>query len=144
TLRTKHVRMFFDGTTPTNSVRDSAYATAPAALRDSVAVLKFKPVFSAGVAVTTIPGLILSADIRQQLGDGISSEPKTQVAGGAEYHVIPFVPLRFGAAYLSDGWGVSGGFGISVGGFELGLAASRRSRDGGKEPGGALTLVSIR
>jgi hypothetical protein len=120
------------------------YSTAPAALRAKVAALKFKPVMAAGVAFDWLPMMTVSADVRQQAGDGIEVGPKSLVAAGVEYRIIPFIPLRAGVSAMTGGYGVSGGVGVHLLGFEIGVAGFLRKRDGGTESGGTLNLFSIR
>jgi hypothetical protein len=127
----------------TDSV-DQPYASAPAALRAKIAGQRFKPVVAAGVAFDWIPSMTVSADVRQQFGDGIEVGPKSLVASGVEWRVIPFVPLRGGVSVMTGGYGISGGFGIHMLGFEAGVAGYLRKRNGGSEPGMTLNLFSIR
>jgi hypothetical protein len=137
----------FSGTTnPTTQIDtvDKPYANAPAALRAKLASLRFKPVMAAGVAFDWIPAVTISADARQQVGDGIEVGPKSMLAAGAELRLIPFVPLRAGVSAMTGGFGVSGGVGIHLLGFEMGIAGFLRKRDGGTESGGTLNLISIR
>jgi hypothetical protein len=123
---------------------DQPYATAPAALRAKVAAMKFKRVVAAGMSFDWLPGMTVSADIRQQAGDGIEVGPKSLIAAGIEYHIVPFIPLRAGASTMTGGFGFSGGLGVHLLGFEMGVAGYLRKRDGGTESGGTLSLISIR
>jgi hypothetical protein len=137
--------LFSADTSFTNSKGpDQPYATAPAALRARVAAMKFKPVIAAGMSFDWLPMMTVSADIRQQAGDGIEVGPKSLVAAGVEYRIIPFIPLRAGVSSMTGGFGVSGGLGIHVLGFEVGAAGFLRKRDGGSESGGTLSVFSIR
>jgi F plasmid transfer operon protein TraF len=120
------------------------FSSAPQALRDRITALKFKPVMAAGVAFDLLPMMTVSADVRQQAGDGIEVGPKSLVAAGIEYRIIPFVPLRAGASVMTGGYGVSGGVGLHFLGFEMGVAGFLRKRDGGTESGGTLNVISIR
>ncbi len=122
---------------------DQPYSTAPAALRAKVAAMKFKPVIAAGMSFDWLPQMTVSADIRQQAGDGIEVGPKSLIAAGVEYRIIPFIPLRAGVSTMTGGFGVSGGLGVHVLGFEMGIAGFLRKRDGGTESGGTLSLISI-
>ena len=130
-------------TTKTDSV-DSPYANAPAALRAQVAAMKFKPVIAAGMSFDWLPQMTVSADIRQQAGDGIEVGPKSLIAAGIEYRIIPFIPLRAGVSSMTGGFGVSGGVGVHLLGFEMGVAAYLRKRNGSQDSGGTINLVSIR
>ena len=91
-----------------------------------------------------LPKMTVSADVRQQAGDGIEVGPKSLIAAGVEYRIIPFIPLRAGVSTMTGGFGVSGGLGVHVLGFEMGVAGFLRKRDGGTESGGTLNLFSIR
>lgn len=122
---------------------DQPYSTAPAALRAKVAAMKFKPVIAAGMSFDWLPQMTVSADIRQQAGDGIEVGPKSLIAAGVEYRIIPFIPLRAGVSTMTGGFGVSGGLGVHVLGFEMGIAGFLRKRDGGTESGGTLSVFSI-
>ena len=123
---------------------DRPYNTAPASLREHVAGLKFKPVFAAGVAFDWLPKITVSADIRQQFGDGIEPGPESMIGAGAEVRWSPFIPVRGGVQLLSGGIGFSGGFGIHLLGYEAGIAGFVRKLDGGSDSGFTLNLISIR
>lgn len=123
---------------------DQAYGLAPAVLREKVAAQRFKPVFAAGISMDWLPKITLSADFRQQVGDGIEVGPKSMVAAGAEVRWIPFIPLRVGGALMDGGAAVSGGLGIRLLGFETGVAGFVRKRDDGTESGVTISAFSIR
>jgi hypothetical protein len=125
-------------------MKEQPYANAPAALREKVAGLTFKPVMAAGLSFDWLPRITVSADVRQQFGDGIEVGPKSMIAAGAELKLIPFIPLRGGVQMMTGGFGVSGGFGLHLLGFETGLAGYVRNRDGGSESGFTFNAISIR
>lgn len=127
-----------------NDTVNKKFSTAPQALRDAVVALKFKPVMAAGVAFDWLPMMTVSADVREQAGDGIEVGPKSTVAAGIEYRIIPFVPLRAGASVMTGGYGLSGGVGLHFLGFEVGVAGFLHKRNGGTESGGTLNVISIR
>lgn len=129
---------------PTDTTITSAYNTAPVALREKVAGLKFKPVLAAGLSFDWLPRITVSADIRQQVGGGIEVGPESIIGAGAELRLIPFIPLRGGVQMMSGGFGMSGGLGIRLLGFEAGVAGYVRKRDGGSESGITLNAISIR
>jgi hypothetical protein len=143
-LHSKAGTALFNGDARTTDFDDKPYDAAPASLRASVGEDKFKPIVSAGFAYEASSALILSADGRQQMGDGIVIGPKTQVGGGAEFRGIPGLRLRGGASYVTNGWGASGGFGIVLGAYELGIGGALRQINGGKEPAVTVNLFSIR
>ena len=134
----------FDANKDTTDFADQPYASAPAALRQMIANDKFKPVLAAGMAYALNGVTTFSADARSQLGDGIVVGPKTQVAGGLEFRGIPFLPLRAGASYVTGGWGVSGGVGLELGGYELGVGAGVLTVNGGKAPMLTINAINIR
>jgi hypothetical protein len=134
----------FNGETNNTNFEDAPYASAPASLRAKVADDKFEPIVSGGIALDVASWLSLSADARQQLGDALLLGPKTQAGVGVEFRGIPGLALRGGASYVTDGWGVSGGFGIRAGRADIGLAAGLRTVNGGKEPVVTLSLLSFR
>ncbi|HVX42217.1 MAG TPA: hypothetical protein VHB25_21830 [Gemmatimonadaceae bacterium] len=134
----------FDGNTDTTDFADQPYANAPTALRQRVTDDKFKPVVAAGIAYAVNSVTTFSADARSQIGDGIVVGPKTQVGGGLEFRGIPLLPLRVGASYVTGGWGVSGGIGLKLAGYELGVGAALRTINGGKEPAITVNAISIR
>ncbi|MEP6493151.1 MAG: conjugal transfer protein TraF [bacterium] len=143
-LRSKAGSALFSVDSTVKDFDNKPYASAPTALRARVTDDKFKPIVSAGFAYEASSLLILSADGRQQVGDGIAIGPKTQVGGGVEFRGIPALRLRGGASYITDGWGVSGGVGLALGKYELGVGAALRQVNGGKEPAVTINVFSIR
>jgi hypothetical protein len=121
-----------------------AYDLAPADLREEVAGMRFKPVIAAGVAMDWIPTMTLSADIRQQVAGGIEVGPESLLAAGAEWRIIPLLPLRGGVQMMTGGFGISGGVGLRLMGFEAGLAGYLRNRNGSSESGATINVLSIR
>jgi hypothetical protein len=121
-----------------------AYNLAPADLREEVAAMRFKPVIAAGIAMDWIPTLTLSADMRQQVAGGIEAGPESLLGAGAEWRIIPFIPLRGGVQMMTGGVGISGGVGLRILGFEAGLSGYLRKRDGSQESGATVNVFSIR
>lgn len=140
-MSTRTLSASFNGNTRTDTVIKSAYGTAPQGLRDSISLAKFKPALNVGGAMALDHNTTLVADVRQQIGDGITNDPKTTLAAGLEWRGIPFIALRGGGAYLTGGWGASGGVGIHLGPYELGLAGVVRSQEGGRH--GAITISAL-
>jgi hypothetical protein len=137
------VAVFRGDTTFTHS-DTTTFSSAPASLRQKVVAQRFKPVFAAGVAFNWIPTMTVSADVRQQVGDGIEVGPQSLIAAGVEWRIIPFIPLRGGISAMTGGVGISGGFGIHALGYEAAVGGYLRKRNGGSEPGITVNLVSIR
>lgn len=143
----RHATALFSSTAPPTAGLDTLeypYASAPGVLREQVAALKFKPVFAAGMSFDWLPRITVSADIRQQVGDGIEVGPKSTIGAGAELRLIPFLPLRGGVQMVTGGVGVSGGVGLHFAGFEAGVAGYLRKRDGATDSGFTLNVFSIR
>jgi hypothetical protein len=138
------IGMFSADTSFSKDTLQLPYGDAPAALREKVAGLTFKPVIAAGLSFDWLPRITVSADVRQQVGDGIEVGPKSLIAAGAELKLIPFIPLRGGVQMMTGGFGLSGGFGLHVLGFEAGIGGFVRKRDGGSESGFTLNAISIR
>jgi hypothetical protein len=143
-LRSKAGTALFNGDANQKNFDDQPYASAPALLRARVADDKFAPIIAAGVAFAASSSVIFSADVRQQTGDVILLGPKTQASGGLEFRGIPALRLRGGASYITGGWGVSGGVGLALGKYELGVGAAMRQVNGGKEPVMTVNVLSFR
>ncbi|HEX6927163.1 MAG TPA: conjugal transfer protein TraF [Longimicrobiaceae bacterium] len=106
--------------------RARAYAEAPERVRARVRELGYSPVVAAGVGYEVGPQLYVSADVRQQVGDDRSPSPNTHVGAGAEYRPLPWLPVRGGAAAISDGYLFSGGLGLDLTLLQLDAAFARR------------------
>jgi hypothetical protein len=82
-----------------------------------------------GVAMRAGSRFTLSGDVRQHFGGGMNAEPKTHVGAGVEFRPIGLLPLRAGAAAITGGHQLSGGFGLQLGWFNLSASAARRWSD---------------
>ena len=136
----------FNGTTNSSNFDAAAYSAAPQSLQQMVKAYVFKPALLAGIAykanrVTTITG-----DIHQQFGDdnSILIGPKTQIGGGVEFRGVPLLPLRAGLSYVTGGYSASGGVGIALGPWEVGVAGMIGHTSGGNENGFMLSVISIK
>jgi hypothetical protein len=142
-LRSKAGSATFDGNVSSSNFDDMPYLSAPASLRQAIEDEKFEPVVAGGLAYR-YPSLTLTVDARQRIGEGIDIGPKMHVGTGAEYRGIGFLPLRAGVAAVTGGWQAGAGVGLKLGAFELGVAASTRTRDNSTENGAMVSLISIR
>ena len=115
---------------------------APAELRQHLADLTFSPVLSAGAAFRPSPRVLLSADVRSHTGDGMRSEPKTQLGVGTELRFIPHLPLRAGVAAVAGGYKVSGGLGLELGPVNLTAGGALRDDEFGSGSS-AMILLSF-
>lgn len=115
-------------------------ANAPAALLARLDELKIKPQLAAGAAFSPIGILTISADLRQQLGDGLTLGAKTQTGVGAELRLIPFLPIRAGLSHVTGGTRLGAGVGLELKVINLQLGISHATLDGAEEGGVGLTL----
>jgi hypothetical protein len=136
----------FNGTTSSSNFNAAAYSAAPQALQQMVKEYVFKPALMTGIAFQTNRVTTVTADIHEQFGgpSSILIGPQTQVGGGIEFRGIPILPLRAGASYVTGGWSASGGLGIALGPWEIGVAGLLGHRNGGNENGVMLSVISIK
>ena len=122
-----------------------SFALAPQLLRDIVAAQAFKPAFRVGAALQATRSLTLTADVKQSLGDdnSITIGPRSMLGVGAEWRLLPFLPLRAGVASITDGWQAGAGFGVRLLGYELGVATSVRHRGTATESGLMVGVLGI-
>lgn len=133
----------YNGTTTSSNFSDTAYAAAPAALRAAVAAQKFTPTIAGGLAWQAAEILLLTADARVQTGDGIAIGPRSQVGAGLEFRGLGFLPVRLGAAKITDGWQAAGGVALVLGENHIGVSAMVRDRGAARETGAMLNLISF-
>jgi len=135
----------FDGKTNTTTFDQQAYSLAPQALKDIVANQQFKPALAIGAAYQLMSSLTLTADMKTYTGgdEAIVIGPKSHFGIGAEWKVLPFVPLRAGVAQVTDGWQAGAGVGFHFAGYELGVSSSIRRRGQASESGLMIGLVGI-
>lgn len=98
--------------TRTSNFDEQAYAGAPATLRDFVTDAKIPPTLAFGIAWTSSPKLQISADAKQQFGDGLPWSVARSIGTGVEYRPVSWLPLRAGAAVLDRGAQFGGGLGL--------------------------------
>lgn len=116
------------------------FANAPAEVKDRIDDIDYAPLVAVGVGYQVSPSLVVGADLRQKIGDSILMGPATHVGAGLEYTVGGFLPLRVGGAMQSGGYLLSGGFGVKLGAFNLGVAAATEQTDLGS---GARAMFTI-
>jgi hypothetical protein len=127
----------FDSTT--------AYTNAPAAMKKIVTDQVFKPGISVGAALALGKSLTLTADLKQYTGgdEAIVFAPKSHFGVGAEWRLLPFLPLRAGVASITDGWQAGAGAGLRLLGYEFGLATSVRRRGQAMESGVMFGIIGM-
>ena len=121
------------------------FSAAPLALREIVTGQRFMPAITLGAAFQVTRKLTLTADMKTSTGgdDAIVVGPKSRVGVGAEWRLLPFLPLRAGVASVTDGWQAGAGVGLRLLGYEMGLSTSIRRRGTANESGVMFGLVGI-
>jgi hypothetical protein len=129
----------------TTDFDQQAYGAAPQELRDIIAAQKFRQAITLGAAFELMKSLTLTADMKRSMGDdeAIVIGPKNRFGVGAEWRIVPFIPLRAGVASVTEGWQAGAGVGFSFLGYELGLSSSIRRRGQATESGVMIGLVGI-
>ncbi|MQA91177.1 MAG: hypothetical protein GEU90_13250 [Gemmatimonas sp.] len=108
-----------------------SFAAAPPRLKERVRDLRYAPVWSAGAAYDLRPDLALTSEIRGRIGDGQPIDGSFHAGAGVQYRPLEWLPLRAGAAVISEGFLVSGGLGLRLGVVRLdGAIAARRDEFG--------------
>jgi hypothetical protein len=115
--------------------------SAPAAMRDWFDAQRIKPTLAAGAAYQLTRALVVTADVRHQLGDGLHVAEQTHAGVGAELRAIPFIPLRVGVAKMSGGWALAGGTGVEIGPVNLTISGQDRHTTQGRTPAVALGVT---
>ncbi len=135
----------FDGSDNTTDFDERPYGSAPQVLRDLVESQAFKPAVAIGMAFKPLARLTLTADMKRHTGgeEAIVIGPKSRIGVGAEWRIIPMVPLRAGLASVTDGWLAGVGAGLSIRGYELGASTSIRRRGQAMESGVMIGVVGI-
>lgn len=121
---------------------------APAALRGLVEDMKFEPSVALGALLRASERLHVSADARFGGTAGMSTRPATQIGAGAEFRILPFLPVRAGAAFVklnddASGFQLGGGVGLELGALNISASALRRDTDLGVDTIWMLTLLSL-
>ncbi|MEX2152952.1 MAG: hypothetical protein WD825_06395 [Gemmatimonadaceae bacterium] len=124
---------------------EQPYGNAPQALRDLVAAQQFKPALAIGAAFRPMSSLTLTADMKTYTGgdEAIIFGPRSHFGVGAEWRILPFIPLRGGIASITDGWQAGAGAGFRLLGYELGVSTSIRRRGPATESGVMIGVVGI-
>lgn len=105
------------------------FETAPAALREHVEDLRYRPVIGVGATYRLRPDVRLVADVRRRTSGSDLHGPATHVGVGAELTPVRWIAARVGVAGLSGGYLLSGGLGLALGVVELGASVAARDTD---------------
>jgi hypothetical protein len=147
-LRYRPATFTFNGDVRESEFESQPVGTAPAALRESVADMKFKPSVTLGASLQANSRLMVGADARFGGTAGMSTRPQTQVGAGVEFRLASFLPIRLGAAFVkidenNSGTQFGGGLGLEFGAINISAGALRRSTDLGVDNMFMLTLLSF-
>lgn len=121
------------------------YGLAPQSMRDIVEAQRFAPAIAVGMSFMPMSRLTLTADMKTYTGgdEAIVIGPRSHFGVGAEFRVLPFIPLRAGVASVTDGWQAAVGAGLHFLGYELGAATSIRRRGLATESGLVVGIIGI-
>ncbi len=119
-------------TTLTTPQQIEADATARALRDDLLANSDFSRYVRGGVTFR-LAGFTFAGDGLLRLTDGLDRVPATQLAGGAEYVLLGFLPLRAGLSTDFKNVGMSAGSGLRL--FGVNLDASIANIEGSDRPG---------
>ena len=133
----------FDTDALQSDFEEQEFAGAPAHLRDFVEEARFAPVLAVGLARIINERLTVTGDFRQRLrATSIELSPATHLGVGAEYVIVPRVPVRGGIAYVNGGYQIAGGAGVDFGPISIAASVMRRDTDLGVDTITMLTLIS--
>jgi hypothetical protein len=135
----------FNADSSSTNFDQQIYANAPQSLRAIVAAQAFAPATAVGAALKLTKSLTVTADLKMHFGsdDAIIIGPKSRVGVGAEWRLLPFLPLRAGVASVTDGWQAGAGVGLRLLGFELGMSSSIRQIGAARQSGIMVGLIGI-
>jgi hypothetical protein len=133
----------FDVQTVETDFDEQEFAFAPAHLKDFVEDARFPPMIAVGLSRIVSHRLTVTGDFRRRLRDSsIEIAPPTHLGIGAEYLVVPRVPLRGGVAYVDGGYQMAGGVGADFGPLSIAVSLMRRDTDLGVDTITMFTLIS--
>jgi len=131
---------FQESTTNLVDFEEQPGLLAPQALQDKIADLDFKPSVILGGAYDASEKLTVTAELRQRIGDGLDTGPKSHIGLGMEFLPTPSVPLRAGFAAITNGFQLGGGLGLILGVVHIGFAALYQTGDVGDGMAGTLGI----
>jgi hypothetical protein len=130
----------FDQDTNESDFDERPARDAPKALKEKIRDLEFKPLIGLAGAYEVQENLTVTAELRQRIGEGLDTGPKSHLGVGMEYRPSPVFPVRAGVAVITEGFQVGGGFGLILGPVHLGLAGLYRTGEVGDGLAGTFGL----
>jgi hypothetical protein len=131
----------FDGTSGDAQFEMEAYANAPAELRDAVREFTFARQIVVGGAFRRSDRFLVSADLRQHVGAGITNGPRSHVGVAMELRPLSFLPLRTGYAQITGGYQLGAGAGLDLGPVSISASVGRRRGGFGSDDMAAFGLT---
>jgi hypothetical protein len=132
----------FDGVNREAEFDVEAYGNAPDAMKREIAEFRFQPRLVVGAAWQVNRAVLLSADVRHEIGEKARElGPRSHIGAGAELRWIPAVPLRAGFAVITGGYQIGAGAGVELGGVNLSGSVGQRTTDFGHDRMIALGLT---
>ena len=120
-------RVQFDGTSGDAQFDMEAYANAPEELKSAVRNFTYARQLVVGGAWRMNPKMLVSADVRQHVGDGLTVGARSHIGVATEIRPFMFLPLRAGYARITDGYQIGAGAGLQLGPMNLSASVGRRS-----------------
>ena len=117
-----------------------SFVRAPAHLRARLRELTWRRTLGAGVAFRARHDVMLAADVRRDIGDGLEVAPRTHAGVGLEYRVIRELPIRAGIAAVTDGMQYAAGAGVDYRSVSAAVSVAHRTTSVG---GATLGMVSV-
>jgi hypothetical protein len=131
------------GATTGPGAASQPFESAPADLQARVLDLKYKPEVLLGAAYQVSERLVLSGDIQSRPGGGMELNAASHVGVGAEYRLVPNVPVRLGVAAVGGKVQVAGGAGVEVAGVSISLAGALQDTDLGTTKRALVTFSYV-
>ena len=123
------------------NARDMENAPADLLERVDDGQFTYAPVFAAGAAARVLPSLTLTGEVRHAVKEGLAVGARNHMGAGAEFRLLPILPIRAGVALISGGYRYSGGLGLKLGPVELAAAAAVRQTELGEDAMGSAALT---
>ena len=134
-------RVQFDGTSGDAQFDMESYASAPAELKDAVREFTWARQLIVGGAWRANEKLLVSADVRQHVGTGLTNGARSHAGVATEYRPVTFLPLRAGYAQITGGYQLGAGVGVEVGSVRVAASVGRRRSGFGSDDMAAFGLT---
>ena len=134
-------RVQFDGTTGDAQFDMEPYANAPTELKDAVRSFAYARQIVAGGAWRVNEKLLLAADVRHHVGEGVEIGPRSHVGVATEIRPASFLPLRVGYAQITGGYQLGAGMGVDIGPVSISASVGRRRGQVGSDDIAAFGLT---